>query len=104
MIVNIDACQAPFGELIIAFGQSSQCRLLDAFEKIAAAKPKTPHDVTIHALEHLLDRAIGFFQREERLMPQPSENVSLCEADACLDFSLVARPIGARRQNADAVM
>src|SRR5258705_5190796 len=104
VIIRRDACQTPFGEFVIALRQRSQCRLLHAFEKIAAAKPKAPHDVTVHALERLFNRPIGFFQREERLMPQPSENVSLCEADSGFDFRLVARPVRARRQDAHAVM
>jgi hypothetical protein len=60
VIVEPDACQAPFGELVIARRQSVQRRPLDACEQIAPAQPEAPHDMSVHAFENEHDCAIGF--------------------------------------------
>jgi hypothetical protein len=60
--------------------------------------------VAVHATERQPDRGVGFGEREERLVPQPPENVGLGDSHARFDLGLVARAIRTRRQNADAVM
>ena len=89
VIIDIDDRKAPFGKLIIAFRQRSQRRLFDACEQIVATKFEAPIDVSVDALEHLRNGAIGFLERKERLMSQSPEDVGLCKADAGLNFCFV---------------
>lgn len=64
VIIEPDAGKTPFGELVIGRRQRSQRRPLDACEQIAPAEAEAPHE------------------REQRLMPQPPENVALDKANA----------------------
>jgi hypothetical protein len=60
VVVEPNAGEPPLGELVIALWQRSQRRPLNAGEQIAPAQAEAPHDVAVHAFEHLRNRAIGF--------------------------------------------
>ena len=58
----------------------------------------------VEALHRGRDRGVALGEREERLVPQPTQDVGLGEADLRLDFSFVARLSWSCRQDADPVV
>ena len=104
VIVDADAGEAPFGELVVVARQRRQRLALDGLEEMAAADAEAAHDMIVDAIEGAGDRRVGLGQREEGLVPQPPENAGLGEADAVLDLGLVLGRARPRRQDADAVV
>ena len=104
MIIQRDAGKAPFGEFVIRLGQRRQSRALDRLEQMPPAEPEPAHDMRVDPFDHAGDRLVGFGQGEERLMPQPAQNIALGETHAGLHLGLILRPPRPGRQNADAVM
>ncbi len=104
VIVRADPHEAPFGELVVVARQRRERRALHRLEEMPAADPEAAHDMIVDALARAGNRRIGFGQREESLVPQPSENAGLGKAHAILHFGFVLGLSWPRRQDADAVM
>ncbi len=104
VVVEIDPSQPPLGEGVVLLRQRPQRRALDRLEQGAARGAEPAHAVSVDTLHHRGDGGIALGQGEERLAPQPSQDVALGEANTGLDLGLVARLAGPSRQDADAVM
>ncbi len=104
MIIQRDAGKSPFGEFVIRLGQLTQSRVLDRLEQMPSADPKPAHDVIVDPRHHAGNRLVGLGQGEERLPPQPAQNIALGKAHPGLNFGLILRPPWSRGKNANAVM
>jgi hypothetical protein len=81
VIVDVDAREAPLGVFVPRCRQGAECRPLDACEQIVAVDAEAAHDVIVHAFQRKLDGVVCFVEREECLMSQPPENITLGKAD-----------------------
>src|SRR5579863_916067 len=104
VIIERDAGEAPFGELIVGVRQRRHCWPFDRLEQMAAADAEPPHNMGVDALDGGGDRRVGLCEREESLTAKPAEDIGLSETDAGFDLGFVARLARPGGQYADAVM
>ena len=91
VIIERDAGQQPFRELIVGIRQRRQDRQLDGLEQLSAADTEPAHDVGVDALQRGGDCRVRLSQREEGLPAKPPEDVGLGKTNPGLDFCLIPR-------------
>lgn len=92
MIIERDAGQEPFRELIVGIRQRRQDRHLDGLEQLSAADADPAHDVGVDALQRGGDCRVRLSQREEGLPAKPPEDIGLGKTHSGLHFRLI--PLG----------
>ena len=100
MIIEADPSQAPLGIFVILGRQGSERCPFDALEELAPAHAEAAHRMGVEALHRGRDRGVALGEREERPVPQPTQDVGLGEADpastSALSRGFLVLPAGCR--------
>src|SRR5687768_2352406 len=74
VVVDADARQAPFGELVVVARQRGEGRALDRLEQVPAGDAEAADDMIVDAVEGIGDGRGGPGEGEEGLAPQTPQD------------------------------
>ena len=104
VVVETDPAALPFGIFVGQRWQRSERGFVKLLEKSPPAGAPAAHQAIVQLIEQSTDRSVELGQREEASMPQPGQDPTPDDLDADFNLGLIARFVGARRNNRGAVM
>ena len=104
VVIDVDAAGRPLRHDVAGGGQGPERRAVEPRIDRPAADAELLQRAVVERVEPRPDRGVQRREAEEGVVPQPGEDPPLGHQDARLDFRLVARLRGARRDHDGAVV